>query len=31
VGCLFAIVALITPRFILVLLWLYTNYLNTAF
>ena len=30
-GCLFAIVALITPRFILVLLWLFTNYLNTAF
>jgi len=31
VGCLFAIVALITPRFILILLWLFTNYLNTAF
>jgi hypothetical protein len=31
VGCLFAIVALITPRFILVFLWLFTNYLNTAF
>jgi hypothetical protein len=30
-GCLFAIVALITPRFILALLWLFTNYLNTAF
>src|SRR4029450_9054439 len=29
-GCLFAIVALITPRFILILLWLFTNYLNTA-
>jgi len=31
VGCLFAIVALITPRFILIILWLFTNYLNTAF
>jgi hypothetical protein len=30
-GCLFAIVALITPRFILFILWLFTNYLNTAF
>lgn len=30
-GCLFAIVALITPRFILFFLWLFTNYLNTAF
>lgn len=30
-GCLFAIVGLITPRFILFILWLFTNYLNTAF
>ena len=30
-GCLFAIVALITPRFILIIMWLFTNYLNTAF
>ena len=30
-GCLFAIVALITPRLILFILWLFTNYLNTAF
>ena len=30
-GCLFAIVALITPRFILFILWLFTNYLNTSF
>ena len=30
-GCLFALVALITPRFILFILWLFTNYLNTAF
>jgi len=29
-GCLFALVALITPRFILFCLWLFTNYLNTA-
>jgi hypothetical protein len=31
VGCLFALVALITPRFVLFFLWLFTNYLNTAF
>jgi hypothetical protein len=31
VGCLFAIVALITPRLILIILWLFTNYLNAAF
>jgi hypothetical protein len=30
-GCLFALVALITPRFILFILWLFTDYLNTAF
>lgn len=30
-GCLFALIALITPRFILFILWLFTNYLNTAF
>lgn len=30
-GCLFAVVALITPRFILVFLWLFTDYLNAAF
>jgi len=30
VGCLFAIVALITPRFVLFILWLFTDYLNTA-
>ena len=29
-GCLFAIVALITPRFVLFVLWLFTDYLNTA-
>jgi hypothetical protein len=31
VGCLFTLVALITPRFVLFFLWLFTNYLNTAF
>jgi hypothetical protein len=30
VGCLFAVVALITPRFVLFVLWLFTDYLNTA-
>lgn len=30
-GCLFALVALITPRFILFIMWLFTDYLNTAF
>ena len=30
-GCLFALVALITPRFILFILWLFTDYLNAAF
>ncbi|HET7235169.1 MAG TPA: hypothetical protein VFK59_01915 [Actinomycetota bacterium] len=29
-GCLFAIVALITPRFVLFILWLFTDYLNSA-
>jgi hypothetical protein len=28
VGCLFAIVALITPRFVLFVLWLFSDYLN---
>ena len=30
-GCLVALVALITPRFILFVLWLFTDYLNRAF
>jgi hypothetical protein len=30
VGCLVAVFALITPRFILFVLWLFTDYLNTA-
>jgi len=31
VGCLLVLVGLITPRFILFILWLFTNYLNAAF
>jgi len=31
VGCLIALLGLITPRFIMVMLWLFTNYLNRAF
>jgi len=31
VGCLMVLFALITPRFILFILWLFTDYLNTAF
>ncbi|MCI0635942.1 MAG: hypothetical protein L0206_18795 [Actinobacteria bacterium] len=30
-GCVFAVLALITPRFILFFLWLFTDYLNAAF
>ncbi|MGH2636683.1 MAG: hypothetical protein ACRDHU_11145 [Actinomycetota bacterium] len=30
-GCLLVILALITPRFILFFLWLFSNYLNQAF
>ena len=30
-GCLIALLGLITPRFIMVMLWLFTNYLNRAF
>ena len=30
-GCLFAIVAIITPRFVLFFLWLFSDYLNVAF
>lgn len=29
-GCLFALFAIITPRFILFFLWLFSDYLNTA-
>jgi len=30
-GCLFAIMALITPRFVVFVLWLFTHYLATAY
>ena len=30
-GCLAAVLGLITPRFVLVVLWLFTNYLSRAF
>jgi hypothetical protein len=30
-GCLIVIVSLITPRFVVVVLWLFTNYLTTAY
>ena len=30
-GCLFAILAIITPRFVLFFLWLFSDYLNVAF
>jgi hypothetical protein len=30
-GCLVALLGLITPRVVMVLLWLFTNYLNRAF
>lgn len=30
-GCLFALFSLITPRFVLVILWIFTNYLATAY
>ncbi len=30
-GCLLGVVAIITPRFILFLLWLFSDYLNAAF
>lgn len=29
-GCLLAILALITPRFVLVVMWLFTNYISKA-
>jgi hypothetical protein len=31
VGCLLVLLALVTPRFIMVVLWLFSNYLNHAF
>ncbi len=30
-GCLMVLFALVTPRFIMLLLWLFTNYLSHAF
>ena len=30
-GCLLVLLALVTPRFILFLVWLFSNYLNDAF
>jgi hypothetical protein len=30
-GCLLAIIGLITPRLVLVVLWLFTNYLSRAY
>jgi hypothetical protein len=30
-GCLIVILSLITPRFVVVVLWLFTNYLTTAY
>jgi hypothetical protein len=31
VGCLLAILALITPRFVMVIMWLFTDYLARAY
>ncbi len=30
-GCLLAVVSLITPRFVMLFLWLFTDYLSRAF
>jgi hypothetical protein len=30
-GCLFAVVALLTPRFVMFILWIFTDYLSTAY
>lgn len=30
-GCLLVLLALVTPRFVLLLMWLFSNYLNQAF
>ena len=30
-GCLFAVFALITPRFVVFVLWIFTHYLATAY
>jgi len=31
VGCLIVLLALVTPRFVLLVMWLFSNYLNQAF
>jgi hypothetical protein len=31
VGCLLVLLALVTPRFVLAVLWLFSDYLNQAF
>jgi hypothetical protein len=31
VGCLLVLLALITPRFVLLIMWLFSDYLNQAF
>jgi hypothetical protein len=30
-GCLLALIGLVTPRFVMVVLWLFTDYLSRAF
>jgi hypothetical protein len=30
-GCLFVLLALLTPRFVMLLMWLFSDYLNRAF
>jgi hypothetical protein len=30
VGCLLAVLALVTPRFVLVVMWLFSNYISRA-
>jgi hypothetical protein len=30
-GCLFVLLALLTPRFVMFLMWLFSDYLNRAF
>lgn len=30
-GCLLVLLALVTPRFVLLVMWLFSNYLNQAF
>ncbi len=30
-GCLLALLALLTPRFVIIILWIFTNYMSRAF